>query len=106
MVRVWDVFLLDGPIFLIRIGLALAACTRNQLLQCTDARRALAMLARPPGDCLPADADAFIGLAMSMKLKDDDFNKQRSKMETRLRASALDRRPAASRASFGISLRR
>jgi hypothetical protein len=107
MVRVWDLFLLDGPVFLIRVGLALATCARSQLLQCTDARRALALLSRPPADGLPADADAFIALAMGIRMRDEDVLKQRAKMEARLRATA---RPATSRlsglGSLGISLRR
>jgi hypothetical protein len=95
MVRVWDVFLLEGPVFLIRVGLALAACARAPLLACTDARRALALLARPPP------------LAMAVRLRDDDVRAQRAKMEARLRASA---RPPPARTSalgsIGIALRR
>jgi hypothetical protein len=107
MVRVWDVFLLEGPVFLIRVGLALAACARAPLLACTDARRALALLARPPPDGLPPDADAFVALAMGVRLRDDDVRAQRAKMEARLRASA---RPPPARTSalgsIGIALRR
>jgi hypothetical protein len=108
MVRVWDIFLLDGPVFLIRVGLALAFCARKALLQCPDARRALAILARPPADGLPADAEAFITLTMNMKLKDDEVARQRLKMEARLRASQAEKRPLAQRVggSLGISIRR
>jgi hypothetical protein len=110
MVRVWDIFLLDGPLFLLRVGLAIAQCARNQLMQCPDARKALALLARPPVEDLPADVEAFIGLAMGIKMKEDDMLKQRAKMEARLKASQHDRRPGggvvSKIAGLGISIRR
>jgi hypothetical protein len=86
---VWDVFLLDGPVFLICSGLGLAFCAQKALLQCPMPLRALAILARPPTDGLP---EAFITLTMNMKLEDDEVARQRLKMEARLRASQAEKR--------------
>ncbi|RPD56478.1 hypothetical protein L227DRAFT_260045 [Lentinus tigrinus ALCF2SS1-6] len=54
----------------------------------------LVALSRPPPGVLPPNPDAFIELAFSMKLKDDDIRKQRNKLEAQ-----VNRRTAQTRAS-------
>ncbi|KAF9459090.1 rab-GTPase-TBC domain-containing protein [Collybia nuda] len=83
--RVWDIFLLEGVPFLIRVALALISCLRRQILESTSEESLLSLLQRPPPSFLPATADAFISLSMSVKLKDDDVRKQRIKMEAQVK---------------------
>ncbi|PIL34749.1 hypothetical protein GSI_02536 [Ganoderma sinense ZZ0214-1] len=94
LVRLWDVFLFEGVTFLFRAGLALFACTRRVILQSPSPEAVLQVLSRPPPACLPPSPDAFIELAFSMKFKDDDVRKQRSKLEAQVK-----RRTAQARAS-------
>lgn len=106
MVRVWDMFLFDGIPFLFRVGLAIASCCRRQLLETTDSNVALGLLAAPPLECLPDDVEAFITLAYSIKLKDEDILKQRVKMETTLRKQTQQQRPSRPTAGASITIRR
>ena len=76
---------LSGVAFLFRVGLALIHCCRHYLLQSDGEASALDHLVRPPPSCLPATSDAFITLAYSFKLKDDDVRKQRIKMEAQVK---------------------
>ena len=113
LVRLWDVFLFDGmsdylspsPVvsrtiagvtFLFRAGLALFSCTRRIVLQSTSPDALLNVLCRPPPSLLPPTPDAFIELAFSMKLKDDDVLKQRQKMDTQLKRATQQTRPTRS----------
>jgi TBC1 domain family member 10 len=72
-------------VFLFRVGLALAQCCRQQLLLSNDEAVALNYLVHPPISSLPSSSDAFITLAYSFKLKDDDVRKQRIKMEAQVK---------------------
>ncbi|RPD53232.1 RabGAP/TBC [Lentinus tigrinus ALCF2SS1-7] len=94
LVRLWDVFLFEGVTFLFRAGLALFSCARRVFLQSTSPDAVLDALSRPPPGVLPPSPDAFIELAFSMKLKDDDIRKQRNKLEAQVK-----RRTAQTRAS-------
>jgi TBC1 domain family member 10 len=100
---VWAVCLFLAPLlifgslgvpFLFRVGLAIASCCRKQLLEARDGHTALALLSEPPSECLPDNVEAFVTLAYSMKLKDDDIQKQRLKMEAQLRKQNQQSRPA------------
>ena len=114
LVRLWDVFLFEGThhllilgcvphcnyhiyagvTFLFRAGLALFSCTRRFFLQSPSPEAVLDILSRPPPTVLPPSPDAFIELAFSVKLKDDDVRKQRGKLEAQVK-----RRTAQARAS-------
>ncbi|KAA1476351.1 hypothetical protein DENSPDRAFT_843281 [Dentipellis sp. KUC8613] len=83
--RVWDIFLSEGVVFLFRVGLALVTCCRRALLECTTTDRALELLLRPPGLLLSSNPDTLIELAGSAKLKDDDVRKQRTKLEAQVK---------------------
>ena len=42
-------------------------------------------LLHPPVSCLPSTADAFLDIAASVKLKDDEVRKQRTKLEAQVK---------------------
>ncbi|TFK48093.1 hypothetical protein OE88DRAFT_1665186 [Heliocybe sulcata] len=86
--RVWDVFLYEGVVFLLRVGLAVAASCRKLIMESTKADAAVNILRNPPPNCLPANPEAFIAMALGMKLKDDDIRKQRNKMEAQVKKQA------------------
>ncbi|KAI1786278.1 RabGAP/TBC [Ganoderma leucocontextum] len=94
LVRLWDVFLFEGVTFLFRAGLALFACTRRLILQSASPEAVLHVLSHPPPTCLPPSPDAFIELALSMKFKDDDVRKQRSKLEAQVKRRTAQARAA------------
>ncbi|TFK78978.1 RabGAP/TBC [Polyporus arcularius HHB13444] len=94
LVRLWDIFLFEGVTFLFRAGLAIFSCTRRMFLQSASPEGVLDVLSRPPLAVLPPNPDAFVELAFSMKLKDDDIRKQRNKLEAQVK-----RRTAQTRAS-------
>ncbi|OCH85594.1 RabGAP/TBC [Obba rivulosa] len=102
--RVWDVFLYEGVPFLFRVGLALLQCCRRSLLECMSQDALLALLSRPPPACLPATPDALLDVAASVKLKDDDVRKQRSKLEAQVKRRVQAR--AMANISSSISLPR
>ncbi|KAL0959414.1 hypothetical protein HGRIS_014662 [Hohenbuehelia grisea] len=83
--RVWDLFLYEGVPFLARVGLAIVTVTRRHILECTSAEAALVLLHSPPVQALPPTPDAFISLVHGVKLKDEDFRKQRVKMEAQVK---------------------
>ena len=83
-----------GVTFLFRAGLAIFSCARRVFLQSASPDAVLDALSRPPPNVLPPNPDAFIELAFSMKLKDDDIRKQRNKLEAQVK-----RRTAQTRAS-------
>ncbi|KAH9828948.1 RabGAP/TBC [Rhodofomes roseus] len=85
LLRVWDIFLFEGISFLFRVGLAILSSCRSSLLQCRGQESLLAVLAHPPPHCLPPTPDAFIDLAFSVKLRDEDIYKQRNKLEAQLK---------------------
>ncbi|KAI9059860.1 hypothetical protein FKP32DRAFT_1579071 [Trametes sanguinea] len=102
LLRVWDVFLFEGVTFLFRAGLAIFACCRRSILQSTSPDGVLDALAHPPIPALPPTPEAFIDLAFSVKLKDEDVRKQRNKLEAQIkrrtqpRASPLATTPTIS----------
>ncbi|EIW51902.1 RabGAP/TBC [Trametes versicolor FP-101664 SS1] len=102
LLRVWDVFLFEGVTFLFRVGLAIFAGCRRLVLQSTSPDDILNTLCHPPPTALPLNPEAFIELALSVKLKDDDVRKQRNKLEaqvkrrTQPRASPLTSTPTIS----------
>lgn len=105
--RLWDVFLFEGACsylrfttitdcflgipFLFRIGLALFSCCRRALLESQSQDRVISILSHIPLPYLPPTPDALVELAMSMKLKDDDVRKHRSKLEAQLKKTSQSR---------------
>ncbi|KAJ7577003.1 rab-GTPase-TBC domain-containing protein [Mycena floridula] len=83
--RVWDIFLYEGSPFLFRVGLALIYCCRRTILEATSEEAVLICLRRVPLNRLPPSPEAFINLALSVKVKDDDVRKQRVKMEAQIK---------------------
>ncbi|KAI0353295.1 RabGAP/TBC [Trametes cingulata] len=102
LLRVWDVFLFEGVTFLFRAGLAIFIGCRRVVLQSTSPEAVLDVLCHPPPTALPLNPEAFIELAFSIKLKDDDVRKQRNKLEAQIkrrtqpRASPLASTPTIS----------
>jgi hypothetical protein len=74
-----------GMAFLIRVGLAIVYCCRKAIHESTNEEAVLSCLKRPPTKWLPPSPDAFISLAFTMKLKDEDVRKQRVKMEAQIK---------------------
>jgi hypothetical protein len=103
--RVWDLFLYDGVPILIRVGLAILYCCRRAILDATSEDAILYYLKRPSPTWLPPTPDAFITLAFSFKVKDDDVRKQRVKMEKQVKKQAQGQGTRLV-ASGGISLPR
>ncbi|KAJ7491276.1 rab-GTPase-TBC domain-containing protein [Mycena latifolia] len=83
--RVWDLFLYEGIPFLFRVGLALFYSCRRRVLEAINQESLFDVLARPSPNWLPPSPDAFIALAYSFKVKDDDVRKQRIKMEAQVK---------------------
>ncbi|KAK7035743.1 rab-GAP TBC domain-containing protein [Favolaschia claudopus] len=98
--RVWDLFLFEGIPFLFRVGLALVYCCRQRILECSKREALFGLLNHPSPNWLPPSPDAFVALALSFKLKDDDVRKQRIKMEAQVKRQTQTPRanPAATRA--------
>ncbi|KII83924.1 hypothetical protein PLICRDRAFT_118717 [Plicaturopsis crispa FD-325 SS-3] len=96
LLRVWDIFFFEGIPFLFRVGLALFQCCRRQLLDATGEQAVMLNLLHPQPNSLPPTAEAFVTLAHSMKLKDDDLRKQRVKMEAQVKRQAQSRVPGGS----------
>ncbi|KAF7359280.1 Rab-GAP TBC domain-containing protein [Mycena sanguinolenta] len=83
--RVWDLFLFEGIPFLFRVGLALLHCCRQRVLEAINQDSLLHVLNHPSPNWLPSSPDAFVALAYSFKVKDDDVRKQRIKMEAQIK---------------------
>ncbi|KAJ8689418.1 hypothetical protein PTI98_012321 [Pleurotus ostreatus] len=99
--RVWDLFLFEGISFLVRAGLALISTCRRQILDATSPEAVLDLLQHPPPSLLLSSPDAFLSLLNSFKLKDDDFRKQRIKMEAQVkRQTQAPRAPPTSSISL------
>ncbi|KAI8977787.1 RabGAP/TBC [Trametes punicea] len=85
LLRVWDVFLFEGMTFLFRVGLAIFVCCRHAIVQSVSPDSVLEALLHPSLAALPSSPEAFIELALSVKLKDDDLRKQRHKLEAQVK---------------------
>ncbi|KAJ7702253.1 RabGAP/TBC [Mycena rosella] len=83
--RVWDLFLYEGIPFLFRVGLALFHSCRRRVLESINQESLFDVLNHPSPNWLPPSPDAFIALAYSFKVKDDDVRKQRIKMEAQVK---------------------
>lgn len=118
--RVWDIFLCEGKYssfflvsyacsivlcpgvpYLFRIGLALITNCRRRLLDCNSEEVALQVLHHPPPILLSSTADILIELANSVKLKDDDVKKQRTKMEAQIKRQTQQQQTRGLLASSG-----
>ncbi|KAJ3729380.1 rab-GTPase-TBC domain-containing protein [Lentinula raphanica] len=104
--RVWDLFLYEGVPILIRVGLAILYCCRRAILEATSEDAVLYYLKRPQPTWLPPSPDAFMTLAFSFKVKDDDVRKQRIKMEKQVKKQAQSQGVRLVANGSGISLPR
>ncbi|KAJ7118744.1 RabGAP/TBC [Mycena epipterygia] len=91
--RVWDLFLYEGIPFLFRVGLALFYCCRRRVLEAINQDSLFDVLSHPLPNWLPPSPDAFVALAYSFKVKDDDVRKQRIKMEAQVKRQTQAPRP-------------
>ncbi|KAF5309492.1 hypothetical protein D9619_012495 [Psilocybe cf. subviscida] len=126
--RIWDLFLFEGIPLLVRIGIALISCLKRHLLaplplassisassslssssspssstsssQSPHATTLLALLHTPPLAALPPSPDAFITIALAVKLKDDEVRKQRVKMEQQVSLKMRQQYQASSTSSL------
>ncbi|KAI0038339.1 RabGAP/TBC [Auriscalpium vulgare] len=89
--RVWDIFLSEGIVYLIRVGLAILTLCRRVVLDGKGEGQVLNILARPPAILMSSSPDNLIELANSFKVKDDDIRKQRVKMEAQLKRQTQSR---------------
>lgn len=74
-----------GVVFLFRVGLAIVQCCKQTVMKTPERDAVLNILLHPPALCLPANSEAFLEIAASVKLKDDDIRKQRTKLEARVK---------------------
>ncbi|KAG5338936.1 hypothetical protein C0989_005570 [Termitomyces sp. Mn162] len=79
--RVWDIFLFEGVPFLFRVALVLVSCSRQRISDTRSADAALNTVLYPSPELLPTSPEALITLALAAKIKDDDLQKQRVKLE-------------------------
>ncbi|KAH9970530.1 rab-GTPase-TBC domain-containing protein [Lactifluus volemus] len=89
--RVWDIFLSEGMVFLLRVGLALVTCCHRTLLDIHQEAEALNLLLHPPQFLISSSPDLLIELANSFRLKDDDIRKQRVKLEAQAKRKTQSR---------------
>src|SRR4051812_31701265 len=77
-----NVIVAAGVPFLLRVALTLTIVCRRVAISSKPAseQAILSTLARPPPAWLPPSPEAFLTMAMGMKMKDDDIRKQRLKM--------------------------
>ena len=92
-----------GPAFLFRVGLVILASARPFLEAALDRSALISTLARLPAAALPADPDALISNALSVKIRDDDVRKQRSKVEATLKRQTAQQRTQSQRRQFHVS---
>ncbi|KAF8259416.1 rab-GTPase-TBC domain-containing protein [Lactarius quietus] len=97
--RVWDIFLSEGVVFLFRIGLALVTCCRRAIRDMRSESDALSLLARPPPFLLSSTPSALIELSSTFRIKDDDIRKQRVKLEAQVKRQTQSRLSNAVRRS-------
>lgn len=95
-----------GPPFLFRVGLALLLFGRQDILACRDKSQLLAYLLSPPVAALPSDPDSLINNALSLRLKDDDIKKQRTKLEVQMRRQTQGPSRSGTSSNLTISLPR
>ncbi|KAF8329853.1 rab-GTPase-TBC domain-containing protein [Cantharellus anzutake] len=99
--RTWDVIMLfeTAPI-LFRIGLAIISFAQPYIMnpaRCRTGAEALAYLSQPPAEIFPPDPDQIVQTAMSVKLKEDELRKMRSKVEHEVRKRSVLPRTATFR---------
>lgn len=119
--------MLLGIPLLIRIGIALISCLKRHLLaplplassisassslssssspssttssQSPHATTLLSLLHSPPLAALPPSSDAFIAIALAVKLKDDEVRKHRVKMEQQVSLKMRQQYQASSTSSL------
>ncbi|KAG8815446.1 hypothetical protein FRC17_000708 [Serendipita sp. 399] len=94
--RVWDILFYEGPIYLFRVGLALLTLCKRPLMNIASNRAgpeaAMEMLGRPPLSLLPQEPDVFISHTFTVKVRDDDLRKQRTKRESQWKKDRLAQR--------------
>lgn len=66
----------------------------------------MSILLKPPASLLPTQADAFLDIAFSVKMKDDDIRKQRNKLEAQVKRQTQSQSRGLDAARPSISLPR
>lgn len=94
--RVWDMLLYEGPIYLFRVALALIMLCKRPIMNINLAQAGrgaiIELLGRPPFSAIPQDPESFINHTFTVKIKDDDLRKQRSKREAQWKKDRLAQR--------------
>lgn len=88
--------------FLLRTALAILICFKQALLDANSPEAVMAILLNPPASLLPTQADAFIDIVFSVKMKDDDIRKQRNKLEAQVKRQTQSRGLDAARPSISL----
>jgi hypothetical protein len=87
---------LSGSIYLFRVALALLTMCKSTLLSLNPARTGpdavLEILNRPPPSAIPQDPETFLNYTFTVKVRDDDLRKQRSKKEAQWKKERLSQR--------------
>ncbi|KAG6877529.1 hypothetical protein C0993_006323 [Termitomyces sp. T159_Od127] len=100
--RVWDIFLFEGVPFLFRVALVLVSCSRQRIFDTTSVDGALSAVLRPSPEVLPNSPQALIMLALAVKIKDDDLQKQRVKLEAQAKRQTLAPRTVSTPGSISL----
>lgn len=94
LLRLWDIFLFEGPSFLLRTALAVIRIIRDPLMDrrvCPEGGEALRLLLHPPQHLLTPEN--VIPCALSVKLKDGEVRKL-SRQASKLVRSSISTRGA------------
>lgn len=92
----------SGVVFLFRTALVLFTCCKHGLFEATSQDAVMSILLNPPSIYLPSSPDAFVDLALSVKMKDDDVKKQRNKMEAQVKRQTQSRGIDLSKPSISL----
>ena len=80
-------FPFPGPIYLFRVALALLTLLKRSLMNMPSPQvpNVLELLQKPPVATLPPDPDGLLAHTFTVKIKEDDIRKQRSRLEAQLK---------------------
>lgn len=85
-----------GPIYLFRVALALIMLCKRPIMTINLAQAGrgaiIELLGRPPMSVIPQDPEAFIAHTFTVKVRDEDIRKQRSKREAQWKKDRLAQR--------------
>jgi TBC1 domain family member 10 len=85
-----------GPIYLFRVALTIITLCKRPLMSMDPAKihpgTVMELLSRPSPSFIPHDPEAFINHTFTVKIRDDDLRKQRSKREAQWKKDRLAQR--------------